>query len=240
MSKKSSVPYVLLITIEDQLQDIIPTKNEIIDLTRAFAQSVGKEVPIDTIDFDLTKKDILRQNLDCLSDDEKFDFMSQIQKLSYVKCRPELEEEITNLLSYQDRITGSKDSRNSISGLLAAYPPKIRKQWTKACIFFDKDDYRNALDNVRLAVELLVKELTKSDASLENQQKNLGNFLKAKGIGKQVRNYLHNILNIYEKIQNNEVKHDVPESLSREEVTFIMNQSYVLIKFLVDCDNKAF
>ncbi|MCH4139163.1 MAG: DUF4145 domain-containing protein [Lactobacillus amylovorus] len=166
--------------------------------------------------------------------------MSQIQKLSYVKCRPELEEEITNLLSYQDRITGSKDSRNSISGLLAAYPPKIRKQWTKACIFFDKDDYRNALDNVRLAVELLVKELTKSDASLENQQKNLGNFLKAKGIGKQVRNYLHNILNIYEKIQNNEVKHDVPESLSREEVTFIMNQSYVLIKFLVDCDNKAF
>jgi hypothetical protein len=53
MSKKSSVPYVLLITIEDQLQDIIPTKNEIIDLTRAFAQSVGKEVPIDTIDLRL-------------------------------------------------------------------------------------------------------------------------------------------------------------------------------------------
>lgn len=55
-----------------------------------------------------------------------------------------------------------------------------------------------------------------------------------------MRNYLHDILNIYEKIQDDEAKHDVPEKLSKEEVTFIMNQSYVLIKFLIDCDNKAF
>lgn len=96
------------------------------------------------------------------------------------------------------------------------------------------------MDNVRLTVELLVKELTKSQASLENQQKDLGNFLKAKGIKKQMINYLHSILDIYEKIQNNEAKHDVPDSLSREEVTFIMNQSYTLMKFLIDCDNIAF
>lgn len=186
MNKKSSVPYVLLITIEDQIQDLFRTKEEIIDMTQSFAQSVGKKVPIvDTIDFNLTKKDILRQNLDCLSDDEKFDFMAQFQKLSFVKCRPELEEEITDLLSYQDQMNGSKDSRNSISSLLAPYPPKIRQQWLKACVFFDEDDYRNALDNVRLAVELLVKNLTKSAASLENQQNNLGHFLKAKGIGKK-------------------------------------------------------
>lgn len=42
------------------------------------------------------------------------------------------------------------------------------------------------------------------------------------------------------KIQNDQAKHDVPESLSFEEVSFIMNQSYVIIKFLIDCDNKAF
>lgn len=241
MGKKSIIPYVLLINIEDQIQSFM-SKEQIIDFTEAFAKSVGKEVPIteENDAFFTTSKDILRQNIDCLSDDEKFEFMAQLQKISYIKCNPELDEEITDLLAYQDQINGSLKSRNNISSLLSAYSPKIRQQWIKACVFFDQDDYRNSLDNVRLAVELLVKELTKSQASLENQHKDLGNFLKAKGIGKQVRNYLHSILNIYEKIQNNEAKHDIPDTLSQEEVMFIMNQSYVLMKFLIDCDNKAF
>ena len=98
----------------------------------------------------------------------------------------------------------------------------------------------NALDNVRLTVEFLVKQLTKSEASLENQKKNLGSFLKAKGVNTQKRNYVFKILDVYEKIQNDQAKHDVPEKLNPEEVTFIMNQSYVIIKFLIDCDNKAF
>lgn len=241
MNKKSTIPYVLLIDIEDQIQSFM-SPEEIVDLTEAFAKSVGKEVPFteENIAFFTTSNNILRKNIDSLSDDEKFEFMAQLQKLSYIKCRPELVEEITDLLAYQDQMSGSKESRNNISNLLSAYSPKIRQQWVKACVFFDQEDYRNSLDNVRLAVELLVKELTKSQASLENQQKDLGNFLKAKGIGKQVRNYLHSILNIYEKIQNNEAKHDVPDTLSQEEVMFIMNQSYVLMKFLIDCDNKAF
>lgn len=237
MNTQNNVPYVLLIGIENQIQDFM-SKREIIDLTQAFAESVNKKVPITEAGYE-TKKEILAQNIGCLSEDEKFDFMSQLQKLSFIKCRPELDEEINDFLSYRVQINSSK-SRNSISDLLATYPPKIRQQWVKACVFFDRDDYRNSLDNVRLAVELLVKFLTKSDASLENQKKNLGRFLQAKGINKQVSNFLFKILNIYERIQNDQAKHDVPDHLKHEEVTFIMNQSYVIIKFLVDCDKLPF
>lgn len=35
----------------------------------------------------------------------------------------------------------------------------------------DKTDYRNALDSVRLAIELLVRNVTGKAASLENQKK---------------------------------------------------------------------
>lgn len=202
MNKKSSIPYVLLISIEEQIQEFM-SEDEIIDITQAYAKSIGKDVPINDI-HELepfsSGKDILQENLECLSDDEIFDFMEQIQKISYVKNNTELNEEITDLLSYQDRINGSKESRGGIAKALAEYPPKIRQQWVKACVFFDQDDYRNSLDNVRLTVELLVKTLTKSNASLENQKSSLGTFLKAKGISKQVRNYLHNILDIYEKV----------------------------------------
>lgn len=237
MNKQSNVPYVLLVGIENQIQDFM-SKSEIIDLTKAFAKGVNKKVPITEVGYE-TKKEILAKNIGCLSEDEKFEFMSQLQKLSFIKCRPELDEEITDFLSYRVQINSSK-SRNSISDLLVIYPPKIRRQWVKACAFFDKKDYRNSLDNMRLTVELLVKNLTKSDASLENQKENLGKFLQAKGINKQVSNFLFKILNIYEKIQNDQAKHDVPDHLKHEEVTFIMNQSYVIIKFLVDCDKSSF
>lgn len=241
MNKHSSIPSVLLLDIEDKLGGII-SKEDAVELTQAFAKSVGKIVPIDDVRENpfISPEDVLKENIDCLSDDEIFEFMAQLQKLSYVKYNSELDEEITDFLSYQDQMNGSGKSRNNISNLLEVYSPKIRQQWIKACVFFDKEDYRNALDNVRLAVELLVKTLTKSNASLENQQKTLGSFLKAKGINKQIRNYLFRILDVYEKVQNDQAKHDVPESLNPEEVTFIMNQSYVIIKFLIDCDNRAF
>lgn len=240
MNKRSSVPPVLLIDIEDKLAELI-SEEEAIELTQAFAKGINKEIPIiDPRDPFLSPNEVLKENIDCFSDDEKFEFIAQVQKLSYVKHNPEFEEEITDFLSYQDQMNGSRKSRNNISSLLATYPPKIRQQWIKAGVFFNNGDYRNALDNVRLTVELLVKNLTKSESSLENQKKNLGNFLEAKSIDTQIRNYVFKILNIYEKIQNDQAKHDVPESLSFEEVSFIMNQSYVIIKFLIDCDNKAF
>lgn len=241
MNKHSSVPSVLLIDIEDKLGGIISVEDAV-KLTQAFAKGVGKEAPIDDVREDpfISSEDVLKDNIDCFSDDEIFEFMAQLQKLSYVKNYSELDEEITDFLSYQDQMNGSRKSRNNISSLLATYPPKIRQQWIKAGVFFNNGDYRNALDNVRLTVELLVKNLTKSESSLENQKKNLGNFLEAKSIDTQIRNYVFKILNIYEKIQNDQAKHDVPESLSFEEVSFIMNQSYVIIKFLIDCDNKAF
>ena len=240
MNKRSSVPPVLLIDIEDKLAELI-SEEEAIELTQAFAKGINKEIPIiDPRDPFLSPNEVLKENIDCFSDDEKFEFIAQVQKLSYVKRNPEFEEEITDFLSYQDQMNGSRKSRNNISSLLATYPPKIRQQWIKAGVFLNNCVYRNALFNFRQKVELLVKNLTKSESSLENQKKNLGNFLEAKSIDTQIRNYVFKILNIYEKIQNDQAKHDVPESLSFEEVSFIMNQSYVIIKFLIDCDNKAF
>ncbi|MGO5277691.1 hypothetical protein [Lactobacillus amylovorus] len=45
MNKHSSVPYVLLIDIEDKLAEII-YEYDAIELTQALAKSVNKEVPV--------------------------------------------------------------------------------------------------------------------------------------------------------------------------------------------------
>ena len=63
------------------------------------AKSVNKEVPVtDAKDpFISSTRDVLRENIDCLSDDEKFEFIAQVQKLSYVKHNSELMDAINKL-----------------------------------------------------------------------------------------------------------------------------------------------
>ena len=140
MNKRSSVPPVLLIDIEDKLAELI-SEEEAIELTQAFAKGINKEIPIiDPRDPFLSPNEVLKENIDCFSDDEKFEFIAQVQKLSYVKRNPEFEEEITDFLSYQDQMNGSRKSRNNISSLLATYPPKIRQQWIKAGFFLNNGD----------------------------------------------------------------------------------------------------
>ena len=46
------------------------------------------------------------------------------------------------------------------------------------------------------------------------------------------------MLDLYLKIQNNEAKHSLPNDLSHAEVSMLMNQSTVIIKFLIDCDKQ--
>ena len=45
---------------------------------------------------------------------------------------------------------------------------------------------------------------------------------------------------MYDTIQDNEAKHDVPNDLNREEITFLMNQASLIIRFIIECDNKEF
>ena len=78
LMSKNKVPYVLLVGIEDQLADVFDTKQEIIDITRSFAKNVDKEVPVTHVGYE-TKKEILRKNIGCFSDDEIFDFMFHLE-----------------------------------------------------------------------------------------------------------------------------------------------------------------
>ena len=177
----------------------------------------------------------METNLKVLNDTEKVEFLSQISKHSRLKDTA-LKEEMKTVIS--DFKTQNK-SRDPIYDLLNSYPKEINEQWKKSYYFYDKTDYRNALDSVRLAIELLVRNVTGKAASLENQKKNLGPLLKQKGISRQIRNFFFNMLDVYEKIQDDNAKHNVPTKLSEEEVSFLMNQSAVIIRFLIDCDKKV-
>lgn len=229
----SNLPPMLLNDVEDQLKELF-TGNELITLTNDFANSVGEKVTFQAVGYN-SKKDILAKNISDLSDKSKLEFFEQLKSLRKVSFDETLVSQINEL------ITGGSPSvnsvRSSISFLLSQYSSKVNRTWVDSVRLYDSKEYRNSLDSIRLTLELLLKELLNNNKSLENQKHALGAFLKENGISAQFTNLFLKELNMYEKIQNNEVKHDIPEHLSKPEITFLMNQAAIIIKFLDNCNN---
>jgi len=94
---------------------------------------------------------------------------------------------------------------------------------------------RNLLDDFRLSLELLCKELLGNDKSLENQSALLGDYIKDHGGSKEVRNMFQKLLEYYTKYQNEYVKHH--DAVIEPEITFVVELTCSLMKYLLQIEN---
>ena len=112
---------------------------------------------------------------------------------------------------------------NDVLAWLEDYP-KVAKQFEQALTIYmsgEEKKYRNLLDNLRLSLELLLKEILKNKKSLENQKQEILKWLDGKNIHKQVINlYEKLIFGAYSKYQNEAVKHN--EDYSENEIEFMI------------------
>ena len=91
---KNRIPLVLLNDIEDQISQHF-SANELIELTYEFAQGYNKNIPIENPNFDFfNKKNLLSENLNVLSDNEKIEFLSQIKYHSRLSEDDSIRDEI--------------------------------------------------------------------------------------------------------------------------------------------------
>jgi hypothetical protein len=96
---------------------------------------------------------------------------------------------------------------------------------------------RNVLDDLRLALELLLRSLLSSDKSLENQIPALGAFIKQRGGSSELSNMFVKLVDYYTKYQNSYVKHD--DAVIEEEVEFIFELTSSFMKHLVRLSYKS-
>ena len=94
-----------------------------------------------------------------------------------------------------------------------------------------KGKERNVIDNLRLSFELLLKELLNNSKSLEKQQADLGQYLKAKKTSTEISNLFWQVLDYYSKYQNDKAKHS--NNAQGDEVEFILYLTGTLIRFLL-------
>lgn len=91
--------------------------------------------------------------------------------------------------------------------------------------------YRNLIDDLRVALELLLKEMFNNGKSLENQIPALGNFIKNSGGSKEIANMFQKLVEYYAKYQNSYAKHD--SAVIEEEIEFIFEITSSFMKHLI-------
>ena len=87
---------------------------------------------------------------------------------------------------------------------------------------------RNALDDLRLALEKLVQTILANAKSLENQLTGIGQFIKSKGGSKELANMFEKLIDYYSKYQNTYVKHD--DAVPNEEVELLLELTSSFMK----------
>lgn len=89
--------------------------------------------------------------------------------------------------------------------------PKVSEPFATALRLYadgEKDKQRNLLDNLRFAIEQLLKDILNNRRSLENQQKELGAWLQDREVHQQVINLYNQLLfGPFRQYQNDAVKH---------------------------------
>lgn len=114
---------------------------------------------------------------------------------------------------------------------LHAYPSALTL-FDQAKLKYDAGIFqRNLIDDLRLALELLVKAVLDSNKSLENQVGPLGAALKERGASPQFTNMFQKVVDYYCKYQNDHVKHD--DKLPEQEIEFLFEMTASFMKHIV-------
>ena len=95
---------------------------------------------------------------------------------------------------------------------------------------------RNLLDDLRLSLESLLRELFENQKSLEKQIPEVGQFVKSQGGSPEFVNMFHKLVEYYSKYQNTYVKHN--DSVIEEEVEFIFEITASLMKHIIRLHGK--
>lgn len=95
---------------------------------------------------------------------------------------------------------------------------------------------RNLLDDMRLSLEKLLKNILRNNKSLENQIFFVGYFIKSNGGSKELANMFVKLLDYYSKYNNSFIKHD--DAVIEEEIEFILEITSSFMKHLIKLNSK--
>lgn len=190
----------------------------------------GKSVP---------KREVFRLNLECFSKEEQFlivdklcDDKKFVNSDEVLALRVKLHKDYPNL-NVLENIAEELDYEivEKTKHLLDNYPT-AKALYDKAIKNYKLHSFnRNVLDDMRLSLESLLKDIFSNNKSLENQIPDLGNYVKLKGGSPEFTNMFQKLIDYYSKYQNTYIKHN--DRVNEEEVEFVIELTSIFIKKII-------
>lgn len=210
--------------------------SKIVACCQSYAIDFNRDIPHSVYPFDApNKRTALKENLRAFTAQEQFRIIKELCELPALCDQEKVKELKLRLFSRYVNFAAEKITETELiqktKHWLSNYP-KALKQYESALSKYEGGIFeRNTLDDMRLAFELLVKELLNSEKSLENQLSGIGLKLKEAGTSVELRNMVQQVIKYYTDFQNNHVKHN--DAVNDKEIEYIIELTSVVMKFLI-------
>ncbi|WP_097005213.1 hypothetical protein [Lacrimispora amygdalina] len=110
--------------------------------------------------------------------------------------------------------------------------PRTKEQYNKTLkMILHQADPRDLVDNLRLSLELFIKEFFCNEKSLENQKSLIGDYLTSHNVSKHFSNMYTTLFTHYTTYNNNEAKHN--NTADEQEIDFLVYLTGSFIRFLI-------
>ena len=209
---------------------------KIVEYCNSYAIDFNRVTPYGSYPFDApNKRTALKENLKVFAAPEQFRIIKELCELPALCDQEKVKELKLRLFSRYGNLATEKISETELiqktKHWLSNHPDAL-KQYESALAKYEGGIFeRNTLDDMRLAFELLVKDLLGNGKSLENQIAEIGAKLKSTGASVELRNMGQQVIKYYTDFQNNHVKHN--DAVNDKEIEYIIELTSVVMKFLI-------
>lgn len=213
------------------------TGPKLVEITCLYAADFHVDVPHARYPFDSpNKRTALHDNLAVFAPKQQYQIIRELcdrldpdgVNAPVAKLKSKLLAEYTKFAE-QDQETDMHRTLLVETGHWLSNHPRVRKLFDDALQKHDGGTFRrNTLDDLRLALELLLRELFVNEKSLENQIASVGLFVKHKGGSKELANMFQKLVDYYAGYQNTYVKHE--DAVIAAEIEFIFELTASFMK----------
>ena len=214
---------------------------QIVQITSAHAANHGVNIPHPHYPFEASnKRTALAENILAFAPEQQYAIIKElcdhprIQELNAARAR-EVKLKLITQYAGLDTSDGKTDLNETLveqtRHWLDGFPPSL-SLYNEALQKYQHGVFqRNVLDDLRLALEALLKAVFNNEKSLENQIPGLGELIKSRGGSKHLSNMFSKLVDYYSKYQNQYVKHN--DAVIEEEVEFVFEITSSFMKHVV-------
>lgn len=215
---------------------------QIIDLTSAWAVDCNVTLPHHTMGMS-NKRTVLRDNLMAFHGHDRYRVIKHLCEQPQFEKHPEAQQLRIKLITTYGSVFDAKSAEDIDDPLIEATShwlkghPEAFASFQAALVKHRANVLsRNLLDDLRLSLETLVKDILKNGRSLENQKAELGDFLKQRETSQELRQMFVTLLSYYCNYQNSYVKHN--DDVNEEEIEIMFEMTACFLKHLVRLNAK--